>query len=103
MNSKKEKYHIDNYLKNKSYIENRCVVDTENVFIYKNKKYRVNSDVKSYKVHNKPRKLSNGKWNDWTNECEMDCIYVIECNGKTHFFDQDYYRIHPSLITELHT
>jgi len=99
-NTKKEKYHISNFLKNKSYTTQPCVVDTDNIFLYKDKLYEIDGRIKSYKVHNKPRKLSNGQWNDWTNECEMDTVYVVEDKNKIHFFDQDLYRLHPSAVRE---
>ncbi|MFL1672470.1 hypothetical protein [Paenibacillus dendritiformis] len=100
MKDKRIKYHIDNYFKDT--VETvECAVDADNIFSYKNKLYIIDKKLKSYKVHNKPKKLSNGDWNNWTNECEMDCVHVAEVDSKVHFFDQYFYRLHPSLVTEV--
>lgn len=96
----KQDYHIDNFLKEKQYNLIHCVVDTDNKFKYNSNKYLISEKAKQYKVHNKAKRLTNGSLNNFTNESEMDCVYVAECNDKIYFFDQDKYRIHPALISQ---
>lgn len=100
MDISKEKFHIDQILKGTRYNLSPIPVNTENEFVYKNEKYIISDMVKQYKVTNKTKKLPDGKWNDWTNEADMDYIYVIVHEGIVNYFDQDLYRINSKYITK---
>lgn len=63
-------------------------VDIANEFCYNNNRYRVSPNLKQYEVKNYPHKTS-GKYNEWTNECEMDSVIVIEQDSKIKFLDQN--------------
>lgn len=63
-------------------------VDTTNEFSYKNVKYRISPVLKQYEVVNYPL-ITNGKYNNWTNESDMDSVIVIDNKGEIEFLDQD--------------
>lgn len=63
-------------------------VDINNEFWYNNSIFKINKDLESYKVHNTPKKLSNDKYNEWTNEAQMDTVFIIEDGEDVHFLDQ---------------
>lgn len=63
-------------------------VDINNELCYNNNSYRVSPNLKQYEVKNYPLDTS-GKYNEWTNECDMDSVVIID-NGKSiKFLDQN--------------
>ena len=63
-------------------------VNISNEFSYKEDKFRLSPTLKQYEVKNFPV-LSDGKYNNWTNEAEMDSVIVIDNDGDMKFLDQN--------------
>lgn len=63
-------------------------VDIYNEFCYNNRMFRINPNLKQYHVRNYPIR-TNGKYNHWTNDCDMDSIIVINNGYKLKFLDQN--------------
>lgn len=63
-------------------------VDISNELCYNEITYKISPNLKQYEVKNYPQ-LSNDKYNDWTNECEMDSVIVIDNDGVLKFLDQN--------------
>lgn len=63
-------------------------VDIYNEFTFNNNTYKINPTLKQYEVSNFPI-LENGKYNNWTNNCEMDSVIIIENNEILRFIDQN--------------
>jgi hypothetical protein len=63
-------------------------VDINNELCYNNIRYRISPNLKQYEVKNYP--IAKGdKFNEWTNECEMDSVIVIEKEDSIKFLDQN--------------
>lgn len=59
-----------------------CIVDTENIFEFDGKKFKI-GNVKEYKVYNK-----SGEVDDYTNETLMDKVLsVLNNDDKIVFYD----------------
>jgi hypothetical protein len=63
-------------------------VDINNELCYNGIRYRVSPNLKQYEVKNYPIK-TNDKYNEWTNECEMDSVIVIDKGDTIKFLDQN--------------
>lgn len=61
-------------------------VDIGNEFSYNSVQYRISPTLKQYEVKNYPV-LENGKYNNWTNDCEMDSVIVVD-DDSLKFLDQ---------------
>lgn len=77
----------------KPYVFKSCYVDTNNEFIYKNKKYRISDEVKEYQKRNVRER-------DYKLEYPLDHIVVIEQNDKLYFFNTLGNKINNNLILE---
>lgn len=74
------------------------VVDVNNEFTYLGMKHKISDSVEQYAVHNKPYRLENGEWNDWTNEAEMTHVLVVDNNKYLSFYDEKLNEIDPELV-----
>lgn len=74
--------------KNRLYISQWCAVDTENIFKFKNNKYKIDESYKQYSV---------GK----DNQCEMDKILCFEQDNNIYFFDMNINQLTNNLIAEV--
>ena len=63
-------------------------VDIYNEFEYENIQYKISPTLKQYEVSNYPV-LENGKYNNWTNTCDMDSVITIDNDGTLKFLDQN--------------
>lgn len=63
-------------------------VDIHNEFSYNQLIYKISPTLKQYEVTNYPV-YSNGKYNNWTNDCDMDSVILIDTNGEVKFLDQN--------------
>lgn len=63
-------------------------VDISNEFEYSGGTYSISPMLKQYEVKNYPVS-TNGNYNNWTNEAEMDNVIVIDDGVKIKFLDQD--------------
>lgn len=63
-------------------------VDINNELCYNDNSYRISPNLAQYQVKNYPIK-TNGKYNDWTNECDMDSVIVIDNGQSIKFLDQN--------------
>lgn len=79
---------------NKPKVVKWCLVDTENVFEFNNKKFTISNNIKNYQVRNKVV-YSDGKLNNFTNECDMEQVlsFYIPHEDKYYFFDENINRI----------
>lgn len=62
-------------------------VDIANEFTYNSNTYRISEKLEQYLVSNYPI-VTNDKYNDWTNSCDMDSVIVIEYDDTIKFLDQ---------------
>lgn len=76
------------------YIFKSCYVDTNNEFIYKNKKYRISDEVKEYQKRNVRER-------DYKLEYPLDHIVVIEQDDKIHFFNTYGDKINNNLVMKV--
>lgn len=74
----------------KPYTSKWCVVDTDNEFVFMDKRYQIDGNVEQYSVGE-------------DNQCQMDKIlcYYIPHEDKFLFFDQDIYQIDNSDILQV--
>lgn len=63
-------------------------VDINNEFKYKGNTYRISPLLKQYQVKNYPVKNINGTYNNWTNECDMDSVIIVDNGESIKFLDQ---------------
>ena len=64
-------------------------VDINNEFCYNGTCYRISPLLKQYEVKDYPV-ITNGKYNNWTNTCDMDSVIVIDYDSvRIRFLDQD--------------
>jgi hypothetical protein len=74
-----------------------CAVNTENEFSIDGRTFMISQDVAQYAVTNKAVCVDS-KWNDWTNDAQMDKILVIALfDGRFEFYDENIEEIHPLL------
>lgn len=78
-----------------------CLVDTENQFQFDKTSFKIDESVEQYAVHNKAVKVGS-KWNDWTNDAQMDKILVIALSdGGFEFYDEKVEEINPYYIKQI--
>lgn len=75
------------------YLVEWCLVNTDNEFTFDMYDCKIDQSVKQYTVINKAIKV-DGKWNDGTNDAQMDKILVIaSTGGHFEFYDENIDRI----------
>jgi hypothetical protein len=62
-------------------------VDITNEFCYNKVNYRISPNLKQYEVVDYPV-VTNDKYNDWTNDSQMDSVIVVDVDGEIKFLDQ---------------
>lgn len=83
----------------KKIIDKFIPVDTDNVFSFLGKKFKIDESVKEYKVTNPATYNEAGELNDFSNESFMEVIHVVlEEYGTVKFFNQNEKEINPLLI-----
>jgi len=83
----------------KKIIDEFIPVNTENVFNFLGKKFKIDESVKEYKVTNPATYNESGELNDFSNESFMEVIHVVlEQYGTVRFFNQNEKEINELLI-----
>lgn len=73
-----------------------CLVDVDGFFTYLDSNFRIEDDVKEYKVYNKYSERE-----DYTNEAYMDKILALTTDdGEISFYNQNYKQIPTNKIVK---
>lgn len=77
-------------------------VDTENVFMVLGKRFKIDENLKEYKVTNPAVYNQEGQLNNFSNESFMEMVHVVLSeNDIMRFYNQNEKEINPSQITLL--